>query len=288
MAKFIEGNNLNHEISRVLREAKEELLLISPYIKLHHRYKDELKDKLENPKLAITIVFGKNEGDLSKSLNINDLEFFINFPNVKVCYEPRLHAKYYSNESTAVLTSMNLYDFSQDQNIEAGVLIDGKTLLGSLDPTSLIEDSDKYFKKVVNQSEVIFEKVPQFESKFGGLQKKYLGSEVTVNKIEEKFNVFFKEEVEEPSQTATPKSPQASKTKTKQTTGFCIRTGVAIPFNPERPMSYEAYKKWAEYEDENYSEKYCHFSGQLSNGDTSFAKPILRKNWKAAKAAFDF
>ena len=49
-------------------------------------------------------------------------------------------------------------------------------------------------------------------------------------------------------------------------------------------MSYDAYKSWAQYEDETYREKYCHFSGEPSNGETSFAKPILRKNWKEAKA----
>ena len=283
MAKFIEGTSLNNEINRIFREAEEELLLISPYIKLHHRYKKELEAKLDNPKLAVTVVFGKNEGDLSKSLNLNDLEFFIGFPNVKICYEPRLHAKYYSNEVTAVLSSMNLYDFSQDQNIEAGVLMEF-SLFGS---NTLEQDSNEYFHKVARQSEVvIFEKVPQYESKFGGLQKKYVGSEITVNKLEEYFKVRLKEEVKEAPQSATAQSYEAA--KPTQSSGFCIRTGVAIPFNPERPMSYEAYKKWAQYEDENYSEKYCHFSGEPSNGETCFARPILRKNWKAAKAAFEF
>ena len=288
MAKFIEGTSLNHEITRVFKEAKEELLLVSPYIKLHHRYKDVLRDKLEDTNLAITVVFGKNEGDLSKSLNISDLEFFINFPNIKICYEPRLHAKYYSNESIAVLTSMNLYDFSQDQNIEAGVLIE-YSRFGVMGANSLDQASNEYFTNVANKGIVIFEKIPHYESKFGGLQKKYLGSEVTVNIIEERFNVYLKEEItEEVPQPSNSGSKQTSQPKTKQTTGYCIRTGVEIPFNPERPMSYEAYKKWALYEDENYPEKYCHFSGELSNKETSFSKPILRKNWKAAKAIFEF
>ena len=251
MAKFIEGTSLNNEINRIFREAQEELLLISPYIKLHHRYKKELEGKLDNPKLAITVVFGKNEGDLSKSLNLNDLEFFIGFPNVKICYEPRLHAKYYSNEVTAVLSSMNLYDFSQDQNIEAGVLLE-YSLFGI---NTLDQHSNEYFHKVANQSEVIFEKMPQYETKFGGLQKKYVSSEIKVNKLEEYFKIRLKEEVTEtPQKAATSQPVPASEPKAKSSTGFCIRTGVAIPFNPERPMNYEAYKKWARYEDENYSE----------------------------------
>jgi len=70
-------------------------------------------------------------------------------------------------------------------------------------------------------------------------------------------------------------------------TGFCIRTGVKIPFDIERPMSYEAYKIWNEYGDRDYKEKYCHFSGEPSNGETSMNQPILRKNWKKAKEAFN-
>lgn len=74
---------------------------------------------------------------------------------------------------------------------------------------------------------------------------------------------------------------------TTGTTGFCIRTGVEIPFNVEKPLSYEAFKSWSKYGDPDYAEKYCHFSGEPSHGDTSVARPILKKNWKKAKEIFD-
>ncbi len=76
--------------------------------------------------------------------------------------------------------------------------------------------------------------------------------------------------------------------KTNETnTGFCIRTGVSIPFNVEKPMSYEAFKSWSKYSDPEYSEKYCHFSGEPSNGETCVSRPILKKNWKKAKEKFN-
>jgi len=68
--------------------------------------------------------------------------------------------------------------------------------------------------------------------------------------------------------------------------GYCIRTGVEIPFNIEKPFSSEAYKKWKEFSNKDYPEKFCHFSGEPSNGETSFSKPILSKNWKKAKEIF--
>jgi phosphatidylserine/phosphatidylglycerophosphate/cardiolipin synthase-like enzyme len=70
--------------------------------------------------------------------------------------------------------------------------------------------------------------------------------------------------------------------KAKQN-GYCIRTGVEIPFDIEKPLSPEAYKKWKEFGNKDYPEKFCHFSGEPSNGETSLSKPILKKNWEKAK-----
>lgn len=87
--------------------------------------------------------------------------------------------------------------------------------------------------------------------------------------------------------TPAPEKRKKSTVATTGTTGFCIRTGVEIPFNVEKPLSYEAFKSWSKYGDPDYAEKYCHFSGEPSHGDTSVARPILKKNWKKAKEIFD-
>ena len=69
--------------------------------------------------------------------------------------------------------------------------------------------------------------------------------------------------------------------------GYCIRTGKKIPFNVEKPMSYDAWSEWSLYNNPDYPEKFCHFSGEPSNGETTYAKPILKKNWKKAKEIFE-
>lgn len=78
--------------------------------------------KNDNPELEIIVVFGKNEDDISKSMSQEDFNFFKEFPNIEIRYEKRLHAKYFANEENAILTSMNLYGYSQDNNIEFGIL----------------------------------------------------------------------------------------------------------------------------------------------------------------------
>jgi hypothetical protein len=78
----------------------------------------------------------------------------------------------------------------------------------------------------------------------------------------------------------------SSKKSNEKKTGYCIRTGASIPFDLDKPLSYESYKIWNEFGDPDYVEKFCHFSGEPSFGETSVNKPILKKNWKKAKETY--
>lgn len=297
MAKFLTGNELNAELEKLFEQAEEQIILISPYIKLHDRFASTLRTKKDNSKLEIIIVFGKNEEDLSRSMKQEDFNFFKEFPNIQIRYEKRLHAKYYSNESSAILTSMNLYNFSQDNNIEAGVMTKA-TLLGNLANNLLTnvtgEDSfDKtawaYFLRVIEQSDLLFKKVPEYESTMLGLSKKYKSSKVEVDKLTDffdnksKYDNNSKKDTYEKKVIEQPKQTYFEKPKQTDNFGYCIRTGKQIPFNANKPYTDEAFQSWSKFSNEEYPEKFCHFSGEHSNGETTKARPILRKNWKKAK-----
>lgn len=277
MAIFLTGNDLNAQLENLFEYADEYIILISPYIKLHDRYASALKTKKDNPNLKIIVVFGKNEDDFSKSMKQEDFVFFKDFPNIEIRYEKRLHAKYYANESSAILTSMNLYNFSQDNNIEAGVLTNRKGILGSITSQDTMEnDAAGYFERVIEQSDLLFHREPKFESTMLGLSRRYTNSVIETDKLSEFFNNKLKADTFFKKETFIPKQG------TKQM-GFCIRTGTQIPFNPKHPMCDAAFQSWKKFINNEYPEKYCHFSGELSNGETSFSKPILRKNWAKAK-----
>lgn len=81
--------------------------------------------------------------------------------------------------------------------------------------------------------------------------------------------------------------PEINKAKTSSKNekgrGYCIRTGKEIPFDTDKPMTVKAFDSWSKWSDGDYPEKYCHFSGEESFGETSFNKPILKKNWIKAK-----
>lgn len=282
MATFLTGNDLNAQLENLFEDAEDYIILISPYIRLHDRYASALKAKKDNPNLKITVIFGKNEDDFSKSMKQEDFNFFKDFPNVEIRYEKRLHAKYYANESSAILTSMNLYNFSQDNNIEAGVLTTRKGILGSIASTDTLEsDAAGYFQRVIEQSDLLFLKEPKFESTMLGFVRHYKNSVIETDKLSDFFSNKLKTETFFKKESFIPK-------QLTKVSGFCIRTGRQIPFNSKFPMCDTAFQSWKKFNNDEYRENYCHFSGEPSNGETSFSKPILRKNWTRAKETNKF
>jgi len=277
MAKFLADNELNSELEKLFLNAEEEIIIISPYIKLHPRYVAALNKHKENPSIHFTLIFGKNKEDISKSMKYEDLNFFMNFPNIEIRYEERLHAKYYSNEFTSILTSMNLYSYSQDINIEFGVMTTRSFIVKK---DGLDYSAWEYFNRVIENSNLLFEKVTEQEKTFG-IKKKYKEPEIRTDILS---NFFGNKSI--PSQTKIIKNKRLNvsenNTEKSRHKGFCIRTGKEIPFNIEKPMSYEAFKSWSKYGDRDYSENYCHYSGESSHGKTSVNKPILNKNWRQA------
>lgn len=272
MAKFLKGDILNSEIQKIIEDSNDFLILISPYIKLHEKLKFYLKSKIEEHYLNIFVVFGKNEDDISKSLSKEDFDFLKNFPNIEIRYQKRLHAKYYANESKGILTSMNLYSYSLDNNIEFGILTEKGNILTR---DSIDAEAWNYFQNVIDQAEKLYVNKPKYKE--GGFfsGRSYLGFENKTDELSQRYGINNNQ------------SFKNSSTNKKDEYGFCIRTGEKIPFDPKHPFCRKAYDSWAKYKDENYKEKYCHFSGELSNGETSYAKPILKKNWKKAKEIFD-
>lgn len=146
-----------------------------------------------------------------------------------------------------------------------------------------------YFKRVIDQAELLFSKRPQYESAILGLTKKYKESKIEVDKLTEFFSDKQKSKSSIPKETnSTKKKDENIVSKKAAKGGFCIRTGKSIPFNPKYPMCDEAYQSWSRYSKKDYPEKYCHYSGEPSNGETTYGKPILNKNWNKAKEEYNF
>ena len=282
MIEVVQGHILNERLDEIIRNATERLMLVSPYIRLHHRTVDALKLLKQTPEIRLTVCFGKAEGQYEKSFHTDALVLLKEMPNIRIVYEERLHAKFYANDNASLFTSMNLYDYSVDNNIEVGVFAADESRSGR----KLAVEGWDYFIEVIDNAVEVFDRRPNFEKGFLGLtQGRYIDSTTLRDDLQAAPEVSKftrpKKAVVNPTFETDIKPKKASSTLM----GYCIRTGEEIPFNRDEPMSPRAFKSWVRFEDEEYPEKYCHFSGELSEGQTSMAKPILKKNWiKAVKA----
>lgn len=111
MIKYLSTQGANYYLEKLLKNATSRITLISPYIQLQRRIKELLKEKKQNG-VKICIVCRKN------NLKENLTDYASNVFDV-----PTLHAKCYMNENEAIITSLNLYEFSQQNNEEMGVYI---------------------------------------------------------------------------------------------------------------------------------------------------------------------
>ena len=114
MAKFLNTTGVSYHLEELIKNTKDRLVLISPYLQFHKRVKDHLEN-LNVQKRDIRIIYRENKLQVAES---NWLESQI---GIRTSLCSSLHAKCYINENEAIVTSMNLYSFSQQNNDEMGI-----------------------------------------------------------------------------------------------------------------------------------------------------------------------
>lgn len=198
--EFVFGYKQNEKLESIIENAKKELVIISPYIDLAPNIKSSLIKKREDKEFKITILFGKSKGNYAKSFNIESQNFFKGFPNIEIRYNERLHAKFYRNEFSFLMSSMNFYNYSLDNNIESGIFaeFDYKSHLGkaigsienlankginkiSTDVLGLKKstiDPIKEFNEIINESDILFkqETKPKNEGALKNLKGSIFGN----------------------------------------------------------------------------------------------------------------
>lgn len=116
--KFLKPNSVSGEIMNLLDEAKEKVIIVSPYCKFDKWYKlvKKLKD-LQSRNIEIEFYIRDNEPET--------LEQVLKIGIVPICI-PNLHAKVYLNEKTAIVTSMNLLLSSEINSLDLGYMTSSK------------------------------------------------------------------------------------------------------------------------------------------------------------------
>ena len=241
MADFLTTTGVSYRLEEIIKSAEERLVLISPFLRVNERIKELLEDK-DRLKIDVRVIYGKNE------LQPEENNWLESMTSIRTSFCKNLHAKCYLNENEALLTSMNLYEFSQINNNEMGILVSRGT------EPELYNEIHQESMRIVRVSEEI---------------------RVTVAKVEASEN-----NGERPAR----KKTRATVEKPKD--GFCIRCKTALSANPSQPYCNRCYASWRRYENEEYEENHCHTCG--TEHAATMLKPVWYTCYKKYKDVFEF
>lgn len=140
MADFLTTTGTSHYIEKIILEATDKLTLVSPYLQISKTLLERLRDASDKG-VQIIIIYGKDE------LNKKEKESLGEINNIELCFFENLHAKCYFNEKEMVITSMNMYEFSEKNNREMGVFIT------KVNDEVLFENAKNETLSIINNSE---------------------------------------------------------------------------------------------------------------------------------------
>lgn len=218
MAEFLTTRGISYQLELLIDQAVAQITLISPYLKIPSGLLDRLK-AAERRGVQIRLVYGKRE--------LKDAEWdrLLGLKKLTVSFAEHLHAKCYANERTVIISSMNLYDFSERMNVEMGVLLTAG-------------DGEAFRKAQEEVGRVVDASVR--EHPMGGVRATLTS--------------FF--------QRATL-SPQSGNPRKRS--GYCIRCESEIPYRPQSPLCEVCYQSWAAWRNEDYPERNCHRCGKSAD-----------------------
>lgn len=115
MAEFFTTRGIAHKLEEIIIDAKKELILCSPYLQIDPMLIDRMKDAVRR-KVTISVVYRKHS-----EFNDRESKTFTDVANVRLYQLENLHSKCYMNEGEMIITSMNLYEYSERRNREMGI-----------------------------------------------------------------------------------------------------------------------------------------------------------------------
>lgn len=237
MTTFLDTQNISSEIANLIRNSKDRLYLITPYLQLNRLIKPLIKDIVfKNPRIQIILVCR------SDKINVEDMKFLQDLKNVQIWALDNLHAKCYINEETAIITSMNLFQFSEGNNYEMGIKIDKKT-------------DEPIYQQISDYIDIIMRESKEYEIKTKNAEK-------STNQ----------------KNTSVKEYSKSSQNFSNQNSGFCIRCGAEIPLNPNKPLCMKCYSIWVKRSDPTNPENCCHVCGKESK--QSVEKPVCYNCYK--------
>ena len=212
------------------------LFIISPYLSIYPKLRRIIEDA-DRRGVNIVVVYRRVDEDSDV------IEWLSSLKHIYLGHSENLHAKYYAEDHVAIISSMNLYQYSQVNNEELGMIFDDKR-----DPDAFY-DSFFFVQKIVEHSEPVF----------ATIKAEFFDGRRMMRKIPDVRFESLNEPIDNrknPSPTEEPKQEEIT------ISGFCIRCGKKIDINSDIYYCEPCFVRWRQYNNPKYQEKYCHICGK--------------------------
>ncbi len=231
ITNFRMNHQIQSEIIDIIKNAKDYCFIVSPYYRPWLQLNKALELSAKDDK-RIFFFFRDDQQDNRAIYDLNDSFGF------DVFFIKNLHAKLYLNEREALIASMNLFDYSKENNFEIAYKLTSPA------------DSKELVTKVI----------------LGEMLKIWATGELRGRHYMDLENGFSD------TKSFFKRPAQQSGSAPKREIGHCIRCGTGIPFNPNKPFCTDDFMVWNVYQNFEYEESYCHDCGKPSQ--TSMGKPL--------------
>jgi phosphatidylserine/phosphatidylglycerophosphate/cardiolipin synthase-like enzyme len=245
MATFLTTRGTISELEKIINNAIDGVVLISPFIKIPDSLFQNLKTA-DQRGVKISVVYGKSQLEPETFKRLMELR------NAKLYFFKNLHAKCYFNEKSMVITSLNLYDFSEVNNREMGVLVTK-------------QEDEAVYNEAGREARMIIDLAVRSD----------LNAQVTE---QEKVRPQEQKVREKPKSIWHKGSSDIFSAFFGKSNGFCIGCRTKIDFDEYRPYCPACYAKWAQ--DKRQKAKYCHECGRESI--TTINRPRCRSCYEKA------
>ena len=230
MAKFLTTKACVFEIEEVVRQATKFVWLVSPYIDIDRGLKERLQVK-DRSGIKMRLIYGK------KKLRKDKYEWLSSLDSLTIAYRAPLHAKCYMNENSALITSLNLYEYSQVNNDEWGILVSR-------------QDDEELYQRIFDETVHIFQ-LADIEKEAAGDSQSAEQTPVA-ERAERRTAKRSQKKTKRSRKRAVRRKPALPKT------GVCIRDGESIEFDLSNPYCDKCFRSWNRWKNREYEEEKCH------------------------------
>ena len=243
MIQFLTTAGTLASLQRIIDQAERHIVLISPYVQLSQDIQQRLASAATRS-VPTAFVYGKQ-----RKLKAEQVQALASIPGLALGFYQDLHAKCYLSDAGLILTSMNLYQASQN-NREMGVFVTPEE--------PLYREAYREAEQIVQHAQpaALPPSLPP-------------GMQALFAQISGGVTASAAREPRAPYRTRPGKARQRA-----VQAGHCIRCGGAVKLNPNVPHCKRCYRLWKHYENGDYVENYCHDCGQ--EHETSANRPLCR------------